>query len=198
MNLFQQLDYLFNPRSVAVIGASSIPGKWGCDILSLLLTRGKREVYPINKNRSEVLGVKAYSSVTDVPGPVDFAVITVSADVLPAAMEDCARKGVKTALVISGGFAETGAEGLEKERVIREIARRGGIRFIGPNCAGHFNTSAELFTAPYLPPTAEGPVAFVSQSGNLGLVVLAMGYEAGLGFSKYVSSGNEAELQFED
>jgi acyl-CoA synthetase (NDP forming) len=100
--------------------------------------------------------------------------------------------------VISGGFAETGADGAEMEQGIQEIARRGGIRFIGPNCAGHFNTSSELFTAPYLPPTIEGPVAFVSQSGNLGLVVLAMGYEAGLGFSKYISSGNEADLHFED
>jgi acyl-CoA synthetase (NDP forming) len=113
-------------------------------------------------------------------------------------MEDCARKGVKAALVISGGFAETGAAGAEAERKVLEIARRGGIRFIGPNCAGHFNTFAGLFTAPYLPPVKEGPVSFVAQSGNLGLVVLAMGYEMGLGFSKYVSSGNEADLHFED
>ncbi len=198
MNLVQHLDYLFNPRSAAVIGASSIPGKWGCDILNLLLTRGDRKVYPINKNRPEVLGAKAYGSILDVPGPVDFAVMTVSSDGLPAAMEDCVRKGVKTALVITGGFAETGAEGAVREQEVLEIARRGGIRFIGPNCAGHVNTFAELFTAPYLPPIRPGPVAFVTQSGNLGLAVLAMGCEAGLGYSKYVSSGNEADLHFED
>lgn len=198
MNLVQHLEYLFNPRSVAVIGASNTPGKWGCDILNLLLTRGERRVYPINRNRPEVLGVKAYGSVGDVPGDVDFAIITVSGETLPAAMEDCARKGVKTALVISGGFAETGGAGAEKEREVLDIARRGGIRFIGPNCAGHLNTFADLFTAPYLPPMRRGPVSFISQSGNLGLVVLAMGYEAGLGFSKYISSGNEADLDFED
>ena len=198
MNLIQHLDYLFNPRSVAVIGASNIPGKWGCDILNLLLTRGQRKVYPINKNRGEVLGVKAYRSLGEVPEPVDFAVITVASEALPAAMEDCVRKGVKTALIISGGFAETGSEGMKTEQKVVEIARRGGVRFIGPNCAGHFNSYAELFTAPYLPPMRKGPVAFVTQSGNLGLVVLAMGYEAGLGFSKYVSSGNEADLRFED
>ncbi len=79
MNLIQRLDYLFNPQSVAVIGASNTPGKWGCDILSLLLMRGERRVYPINKNRDEVLGVKAYSSIGEVPGEVDFAVLTVSA-----------------------------------------------------------------------------------------------------------------------
>jgi acyl-CoA synthetase (NDP forming) len=198
MDLVQHLEYLFNPQSVAVIGASSVPGKWGCDILNLLLTRGNRKVYPINKNRPEVLGVKSYSSICEVPGPVDFAVITVSSDALPAAMEDCVRKGVKTALVISGGFAETGESGAKVEQEIVDIAGRGGIRFIGPNCAGHVNTFSELFTAPYLPPTRKGPVAFVCQSGNLGLVVLAMGYEAGLGFSKYISSGNEADLHFED
>ena len=198
MKLVQHLDYLFNPQSVAVIGASSIPGKWGCDILNLLLTRGERKVYPINKNRAEVLGVKAYSSIREAPGPVDFAIITVSAETLPAAMEDCVQKGVKTALVISGGFAEIGVDGAKLEQEVVEIARRGGIRFIGPNCAGHLDTSSELFTAPYLPPMRKGPVAFVSQSGNLGLPVLAMGYEAGLGFSKYVSSGNEADLHFED
>lgn len=198
MNLIQHLDYLFNPRSVAVIGASNIPGKWGCDILNLLLTKGQRKVYPINRNRAEVLGVKAYPSLADVQGPVDFAVITVSSEALPVAMEDCVTKGVKTALIISGGFAETGEVGAKAEQKVVEIARRGGIRFIGPNCAGHFNTFAELYTAPYLPPMRKGPVSFVTQSGNLGLVVLAMGYEVGVGFSKYVSSGNEADLHFED
>ncbi len=198
MNLIQHLDYLFNPRSVAVIGASNIPGKWGCDILNLLLTNGERKVYPINKNRAEVLGMKAYPSLGDVPGPVDFVVITVASEVLPAAMEDCIRKGVKTALIISGGFAETGEVGRKAEQKVLEIARRGGIRFIGPNCAGHFNTHSNLLTATYCPPLKQGPVAFVTQSGNLGLTVLAMGGEMGLGFSKYVSSGNEADLHFED
>ncbi len=198
MNLIQHLDYLFNPRSVAVIGASNIPGKWGCDILNLLLTRGQRKVYPINKNRAEVLGVKAYPGLAEVPDTVDFAVITVSSEALPAAMEDCVRNGVKAALIISGGFAETGKEGAKAEQKIVEIARRGGIRFVGPNCAGHFNTHSELFTATYLPPVKQGPASFVTQSGNLGLTVLAMGSEMGLGFSKYVSSGNEADSHFED
>jgi len=198
MKLVQHLDYLFNPRSVAVIGASNTPGKWGCDILNLLLTRGERKVYPINKNRAEVLGVKAYSGIGEVPGPVDFAVITVAAEAVPAAMEDCVQKGVKTALVISGGFAETGESGAKIEQEVVEIARSGGIRFIGPNCAGHLDNFSQLFTAPYLPPVRDGAVSFVSQSGNLGLPVLAMGYEAGLGFSKYISSGNEADLHFED
>lgn len=198
MSLIQHLDYLFSPRSAAVIGASNIPGKWGCDILNLLLTKGERKVYPITRNKAEVLGVKAYSSIGEVPDSVDFAAITVSAEAVPAAMEDCVRKGVKTALIISGGFAEIGGNGAKLEKEVVDIARRGGIRFIGPNCAGHVNTFSELFTAPYLPPMEKGPVAFVSQSGNLGLMLLAMAHEAGLGLSKYISSGNEADLHFED
>ncbi len=198
MSLIQHLDYLFSPRSAAVIGASNIPGKWGCDILNLLLTKGERKVYPITRNKAEVLGVKAYSSIGEVPDAVDFAAITVSAEAVPAAMEDCVRKGVKTALIISGGFAEIGGNGAKLEKEVVDIARRGGIRFIGPNCAGHVNTFSELFTAPYLPPMQKGPVAFVSQSGNLGLMLLAMAHEAGLGLSKYISSGNEADLHFED
>jgi len=198
MNLTQHLNYLFNPRSVAVIGASNVPGKWGCDILHLLLTKGERKVYPINKKRADVLGVKAYPGLEDVPGPVDFAVITVASEALPTAMKDCAQKGVKTALIITGGFAETGEAGEKTERKVREIARQAGIRFIGPNCAGHFNAHAALFTATNCPPLQPGPVAFITQSGTLGLTVLAMGCELGLGFSKYVSSGNEADLSFED
>ena len=198
MDLIQHLDYLFNPRSAAVIGASSIPGKWGCDILNLLLTNGERNVYPINKSKDEVLGVKAYKSITEVPEPVDFVAITVAAETLPAAMEDCVKNGAKTALIISGGFAETGESGAQLEREVLEIARRGGIRFIGPNCAGHVNTYAGLFTAPYLPQMKKGPVAFLTHSGNLGLMIMAMLHEAGLGLSKYISSGNEADLNFED
>ena len=198
MDFIQQLDYLFNPQTAAVIGASNTPGKWGCDILNLLLTRGKRKVYPVNKNASEVLGVKAYSNILEVPGSVDFAAITVSNEILPSVMDDCVLKGVKTALLISGGFAEIGENGVETEHKVTEIAKRGGIRFIGPNCAGHVNTHAELFTAPYFPPTRQGSVSFVTQSGNLGLIVASMLYEAGLGLSKYVSSGNEADLHFED
>ncbi len=198
MDLIQHLDYLFNPRSAAVIGASSIPGKWGCDILNLLLTNGERNVYPINQSKDEVLGVKAYSSITEVPEPVDFVAITIAAETIPAAIEDCVKNGVKTALIISGGFAETGESGAQLEREVLEIAQRGGIRFIGPNCAGHVNTYAELFTAPYLPQLAKGPISLLTQSGNLGLMILAMLHELGLGLNKYVSSGNEADLNFED
>ncbi len=198
MNLRQQLDYLFNPSSVALIGASNNLAKWGFHVLSLLIAKGGRPIYPINKNEDEVQGLKAYQSVSQVPGAVDLAVITVPFSEVPAAMRDCARKGVKVAVVIPGGFAETGNEGARIQREVVEIARQGGIRLVGPNGMGHFNTSADFFTVPYLPPVKKGPLALIAQSGNTSQSIVYLACEMGLGFSKYVSSGNEADLHFED
>ncbi len=199
MSLKEQLDNLFNPRAVAVIGASNSFGKWGYNVLSRVLSHKQgREVYAINNKDPEVMGMKAYRSVVEVPGPVDFAVITVPFQDVPAAMEDCVRKGVKSAVVISGGLAETGEEGARIQREALEIARRGGIRFIGPNCLGFCNPYANFCTAPFLPPIEAGRVALVSQSGNSGQSILDYGAQMGVGFSKFISSGNEADLRFED
>ena len=198
MNLKQHLDYLFNPRSVAVIGASNAFGKWGFGIFRLLITKGGREIYPVNRHAPEVLGVKAYSSVTEIPAPVDCAVIIIPSPEIPAAMEDCVKKGVKAAVIISGGFAETGDEGAKIQREVVEIARRGGIRFVGPNCMGHFNAHADFYTTPFVPSVKKGPVALISQSGNSGASIVHSGWKVGLGFSKFVSAGNEADLHFED
>lgn len=198
MNLRQQLDCLFDPQAVAVIGASNDMTKWGFHILNLLVTKGGREVYAVNKNGADVLGLKAYRSITEVPRPVDLAVITVPFQHTPAALRDCVAKRVKTAVVITGGLAETGGEGARIEREVVEIARRGGMRFVGPNCMGHFDAFSDVFTVPYLPPAKEGPLALVSQSGNMSQTIVYLACDAGLGFSKYVSSGNEADLHFED
>jgi len=198
MNLKRQLDKLFNPRSVALIGASGTFGKWGFNLLSLLLSSKDREIYAVNKNEAEILGLKTYRSIMEVPKPVDFAVITVPFKDVPLAMKDCVQKGVKAAVVISGGLAETGREGAKIEREVVEIARRGGIRFVGPNCMGHLDTFSKFSTVIFLPPVRKGPVALISQSGNSGQSIIYSGWEVGLGFSKYISSGNEADLHFED
>jgi len=145
MNLKQHLDYLFNPRSVAVIGASNAFGKWGFGIFRLLINKGGREIYPVNKHEPEVLGVKAYSSVTEIPVPVDCAVIIIPFREIPAAMDDCAQKGIKAAVIISGGFAETGEEGAVIQRETVEIARRAGIRFWGRTVWGT-STPMPIFT----------------------------------------------------
>ncbi len=199
MNLKQQLDYLFNPRSVAVIGASNVFGKWGFNILGRLLSRKcDRQIYAINNKDPEVLGLKAYKSLVDVPGPVDLAVITVPFQALHQAMHDCVQKGVKIAIVISSGLAETGDEGTKIERELVEIARQGGIRIVGPNCLGNLDAFSNFCTVPFLPKVKRGSVALISQSGNSSQSVLNHGLEMGLGFSKFISSGNEADLRFED
>jgi len=193
------LDGLFDAKSVAVIGASGTPGKWGFGIMSIILMRsGSREIYAVNNKGGEVLGLKAYRSLEEVPGTVDCAVIVTASQYTPAAMEDCVRKGVKFAVLFPGGFAETGEEGAELQRRVVEIAQRGGIRIVGPNCMGHFDAYSGLFTLPYEIPVKEGPVSVITQSGNSGVAILTTLSAVGLGLSKYVSSGNEADLHFED
>jgi acyl-CoA synthetase (NDP forming) len=199
MSLNQQLDCLFNPGSVAVVGASSFFGKWGYNILSRLIsTRGTREIFPVNDREAEVLGLKAYRSVRDVPGHIDVAIVTVPSQDLRAVMHDCVRKGVKAAVVITSGLAECGAEGTKLEQELVKIAERGGMRFVGPNCLGIADAHSGFCTVGFLPPVRKGNVALVSQSGNSGQSVLNYGHQMGLGFSKFVSSGNEADLHFED
>jgi acyl-CoA synthetase (NDP forming) len=199
MNLKQQLDYLFNPRSVAIIGASNVFGKWGFNILGRVLSsKGDRQIYTVNNKDPEVLGLKAYKTLVDVPGPVDIAVITVPFQALHEAMQDCVQKGVKIAIVISSGLAETGDEGARIEREVVEIARQGGVRIVGPNCLGNFDSFANFYTVPFLPKVRKGNVALISQSGNSSQSIFNHGLEMGLGFSKFVSSGNEADLRFED
>ncbi len=199
MSLKEQLDYLFNPRSVAVIGASNQLGKWGYIILARLqASKSKRPLYAINKKEHEVLGLKAYASVVDVPGPVALAVITVPFQAIVEVTRDCVRKGVKVAIIISGGLAEIGGEGAELEREIVDIARRGGMRLVGPNCLGHIDTHTNVRTVGFLPGVKKGNVALISQSGNSSQSVTHYGGQMGIGFSKFVSSGNEADLNFAD
>jgi acetyltransferase len=199
MSLKEQLDYLFNPRSVAVIGASNQLGKWGYVILARLqASRSGRPLYAINKRETEVLGLRAYKSVADVPGPVDLAVITVPFQAIVEVMYDCVRKGVKVAIIITSGLAEIGGEGARLEEEVVEIARRGGIRLVGPNCLGHLDTHTNVRTVGFLPGVKKGNVALLSQSGNSSQSVTQYGGQMGIGFSKFVSTGNEADLHFED
>jgi len=194
----KNLDCLFTPRSVAVIGASEGFAKWGFAIFNqVLMGKGKYEIYPVNKNTGEVLGVKAYPKITDVPGDVDLAVLVIPPEHVPTAMADCVEKGVKAALVITAGFREIGQEGAALESEMIRAAKRGGIRLVGPNCNGHFDTTSRLFTTGPRE-IKSGPISLVSQSGNFGGFIVYQAVERGIGFSKYVSSGNEADLTIED
>ncbi|MDY6878611.1 MAG: CoA-binding protein [Desulfatiglans sp.] len=200
VSLIDQLDPLFNPRSVAVIGATNVWNKWGFSTFSSILNGFKGKVYPINKNESEVIGHKAYAKVTDIPEdePLDLVVFVIPAPAIPPVMEECVEKGVKAAVVISAGFAETGDEGKKLQDEVLRIARKGSIRFIGPNCMGFWSATSELRAFMFPLPVEPGPIAFVSQGGNVGGTVMQMGYERGLGFRRYVSCGCAADIQIED
>jgi len=189
------LDTFFRPQSVAVIGASRDPEKLGYAVLANLEKGGYRgRLYPVNPKASEILGLPAYPSVLDIPDPVDLAVVVIPYRFVPAVLEQCGQKGVPAVVVISAGFREAGREGLERERELVEIARKYDLRIIGPNCLGVIDTATPLNAtfAAGMPPA--GPIAFMSQSGALGTAVLDMAMAGRIGFSKFASLGNKADV----
>ena len=201
-SLYEYLDkHLFSPDSVAVVGASNSPGKWGFNIINRVVeTRGDRKIYPINNKSPEVAGLKAYPSLRAVPEPVEFVVIAVPYEGVPEVMRDCVTNGCKAGLVITAGLGESGEEGVRLEREILETARQGGLRFVGPNCMGHFSTASNFFTAGMVPTAAvkKGKLGVVAQSGGFAAHILRCAIAGGVGLSKLVSSGNEADLHLED
>jgi acetyltransferase len=193
-------QYLFAPDSVAVIGATNIPGTWGFGIMQHLLNSESinRNIYPVNPTFSEVLGIATYDNVVNIPGPVDLAVIAVPASQVPRVLQECVQKSVRSAVIISAGFAETGSQGCELENELVGIARQGGIRFMGPNCMGHADTSSHLCALAWAEKIPAGPVGIISQSGNYGELIMHAGMTSRIGFSKFISTGNEADLHLED
>ena len=265
-----QLDHLFNPNSLAVIGASQAPFKWGSIILKHILGGGyKGEVYPINpkggeirdlrlfslplklkkelqqnqvsekfmrifKKRGRVLSEQAkvqpinsrewlifdgkkeytvkedtkrlnvfpklrvYPNVKELPEEIDLAIIVTPAATVPSIFSDCIENGVKTAVIISAGFGETGEKGKRAEEELSSMAEEGNLPFVGPNSMGIFSSSSNLHALMPVIRPLKGNVSFVSQSGNLGTQMLDRGVYYGVGFDKFVSSGNEACLRCED
>jgi acetyl coenzyme A synthetase (ADP forming)-like protein len=196
-----RLNAIFRPRSIAVIGASRDRGTIGGAVFHNLLAHGfQGAVYPVNPKADVVQSVRAYPSVEALPETPDLAVILVPAAHVNGVMEACGRKGVKGAVVISAGFKETGGAGIERERELVAIARRYGMRVIGPNCLGVQNTepgvAMDATFAPAFPPP--GPVAFSSQSGALGLAIIEYATALGVGISQFVSAGNKADVSGND
>ncbi|MGH2819073.1 MAG: GNAT family N-acetyltransferase [Actinomycetota bacterium] len=190
-----------SPRSVAVIGASRTRGTIGGEVFHNLLDASfNGPVYPVNPKAEVVQSVAAYPSVTEIPGPVDLGVIVVPAEGVLEVAGDCARKGVKTLVVISAGFSEIGEDGIVRQRRLLEICRDSGMRLIGPNCMGILNTAGEVRLnatfAPRFPPA--GRVGFLSQSGALGLAVIDYAQQLSLGLSSFVSVGNKADISGND
>jgi acetyl coenzyme A synthetase (ADP forming)-like protein len=189
------LDTFFNPQSVAVVGASRDPEKLGYSVLANLKDGGYQgHLYPINPKADEILDLKAYPSVLDIPDPVDLAVIVVPYPFVPGVLEQCGQKEVPSVVVITAGFREAGREGLERERELIEMVRKYNMRLIGPNCLGVIDTAAPLNAtfAAGMPPG--GPIAFMSQSGALGTAVLDIAMAGHIGFSKFASLGNKADV----
>lgn len=194
-----RLDRAFNPRSIAFVGATEAAAKWGFIIFNNLIVGGYTgRLYPVNPGRDQVLGMQAYRSVRDIPGDVDLAVLTVPARNVVGAMEDCASKGVRAAVVVSAGFKELGGESALMEAELVRIADAAGIAVVGPNGQGICCPKSGLYSwmPLFYPPT--GSVGVVCQSGNILNMVIGHVIDAGFGLSKAVSSGNEAQLKTED
>jgi acetyl-CoA synthetase (ADP-forming) len=197
-SIVEDLDPLFNPRSVAVVGATSNWNKWGFSTFTSALNGFRGPVYPVNNKETEVLGHKAFARVSDIPDPVDLVIVVVPSTSVASVMEDCVAKGVKASVIISAGFAEIGPEGKKLQDEVLSIAREGNIRFIGPNCMGFWSASSDLRGFMFPLPVKDGPLAFVSQGGNVGGAVVQSGHIRGVGFHRYVSCGCAADIQIED
>jgi acetyltransferase len=191
------LDFLFRPKSVAVIGASATPGKIGYSVMYNLL-EGKYEgkIYPINNKLDEILGIKCHASILDVPGPVDIAVVTVPAKICVPITEECGKKGVKALVIITSGFSEVGEKDLEQQMV--DVAKKYNMRILGPNIVGYLSNSEKLNAsfAPFLP--LLGKASLISQSGALLIALDAATYSRRVGFEKLLSIGNMSDLDFSD
>ena len=192
------LDY-YKPRSVAVIGASDDKTKMGYAAFHNLL-QFPGEVYPVNNKRAEIQGVKCYPSVGDIPGPVDMVVITVPAQLVPGIMDECGKKGVKMAVVITAGFKEMNEEGKALEERMVAIARSYGVRIVGPNCLGLILPPYKLDTTYVATSPLPGDIAFISQSGAIANAVVGISLSEGseMGYSEVVSVGNQCDLDFLD
>jgi acetyltransferase len=193
------LDALFNPHSVAVVGASERQGSVGRTILwNLISSPFGGTVYPINPNRKNVLGIRAWPSLEALPEPVDLAVIVTPASTVPGVMRECAKTGVRGVIIISAGFKEVGPEGVKLEQEVLQIAREAGIRIIGPNCLGVMRPTTGLNATFAGDMARPGNVAFVSQSGALLTAILDWSLREAVGFSAFVSMGSMLDVGWGD
>lgn len=197
--LSSRLATVLNPKSVAVVGASSTFGKWGQLILSNIVAgRFQGPIYPVNPKNQTIFGLPVYQSILETPDPPDLAFITTPASTTAAILDDCAKKGVKGVVLITSGFSESDQAGKDLERRIVGLCREKDLTMIGPNTMGIIRPHCGLFaTATHARPH-NGPVAFISQSGNLGNQVIHWAGLQGIGISLFLGSGNEAMVNCTD
>ncbi|MEJ2656708.1 MAG: acetate--CoA ligase family protein [Desulfobacterales bacterium] len=192
-----QLDAIFSPKSVAVIGASTTPGKVGHDIFANILRGGySGTLYPVNPKAKSILCVRAYPSIKEIPDPVDLAMIILPPQPALKSVEEAAEMGVNGIVIVSAGFREVGGEGAELEKRIVSICKKANIRMVGPNCLGVINPLPDIkLNASFstrMP--APGKISFISQSGALCTAVLDFAADRDFGFSKFISIGNKADV----
>lgn len=193
------LDNFFNPQTIAVIGASRTSGKVGHDILKNLIQYGYQgAIYPINPEAPEILGLKAYPSILDVPGQIGLAVIAVPPKSVLEVVVQCGNKGIDSAVIITAGFKESGLEGTKLEDELVRKAKESGVRFIGPNCLGIIDSHSRINASFAKGMPEKGNIGFFSQSGALGIAVLDLALSEGIGLSKFVSMGNKADISDEE
>lgn len=189
------IESFFSPEGVAVVGASGDAQKLGFGVVRNLVEHGYRgRIYPVNPTTREILGLRCYPSLADVPDPVDLAVVVVPAPAVVEVIEACGRRGIRHAVVVSGGFRETGPEGAAREQALAAAARRHGVRLIGPNCIGTIDTHTPVNTTFVTGMPRPGEIGFVSHSGAICAVVIDWARSAGVGFSRIVSLGNQVDV----
>jgi len=189
------LEPFFNPRGVAVIGASRDPHKLGHGVVrNLIEYRYRGSIYPVNPVATEILGHACYPTIAEVPDPVDLAVVVVPAGIVADVLDQCGKRAIKHAIVVSGGFSETGPEGEAREVVLAQVAEKHGLRIVGPNCIGTIDTHHSVNTTFVVGMPQVGEIGFVSQSGAMCVAVIDWARGAGVGFSRIVSLGNQADV----
>ena len=192
------LRKIFNPKTVALIGASESEGSVGRAIMENLLQSGDKRVFPVNPNRKSVLGTDSYPSIAEIPEQTDLAVIAIPARNVPDMLKQCGEAGVEGIIIVSAGFKETGEEGKMLEGQIKEIRKTYGMRIVGPNCLGIIRPSIGL-NASFLKANPEpGKIAFISQSGALGTAILDWAINTRVGFSLFASLGSMIDVDFGD
>ena len=191
------IEHIMSPKSIAVVGASNRPGSLGLAVFRNLIDASYQGIlYPVNPKARSIQGVKAYKTLTEIPDEVEMAVLIVPSEHVEGVIEESAKKGVKGAIVITAGFKEIGGQGVELEKRVKATAKAHGIRLLGPNCLGAANTNKDVrmnasFASAMPKP---GNIAFVSQSGAMCVAVLDYAAGRNMGFSKFLSIGNKADI----
>ncbi|MCK4437171.1 CoA-binding protein, partial [bacterium] len=189
------LEFFFSPKSVAVVGASREKGKVGRALLDNIVRFGfKGKVFSVNPKLRKIDGYKVHSRISEIPQEIDLAIIAIPAKAVPSAVEECGKKRVRGVVVVSAGFKESGQEGIKLEKEITETALKYGMRLWGPNCLGFIDTYSSLNASFAEGMPQRGHIAVMSQSGALCTAILDWAKGQGLGFSKFASLGNKADI----